>query len=140
MDESIKQLLEDEIKSELEVFGDLELGSEEYKMAVDGLTKLFDRAIELEKIEVNSNDKSKDRDAERDWKIEQRIIDRDLEEERLRNEKTDRFANYLLAAAGIIIPSIITIWGTHKTLRFEQEGTVTTIMGRGFINKLLPKK
>lgn len=140
MNESIKQLLEDEIKSELEVFGDLELGSEEYKMAVDGLTKLFDRAIELEKIEVNSNDKSKDRDAERDWKIEQRIIDRDLEEERLRNEKTDRFANYLLAAAGIIIPSIITIWGTHKTLRFEQEGTVTTIMGRGFINKLLPKK
>lgn len=140
MNESIKQLLEDEIKSELEVFGDLELGSEEYKMAVDGLTKLFDRAIELEKIEVNSDDKSKDRDAERDWKIEQRIIDRDLEEERLRNEKTDRFANYLLAAAGIIIPSIITIWGTHKTLRFEQEGTVTTIMGRGFINKLLPKK
>ena len=29
---------------------------------------------------------------------------------------------------------------TLTSLKFEEEGTVTTIVGRGFVNKLLPKK
>ena len=56
------------------------------------------------------------------------------------DEKRDRRIKNGITIAGIVIPSIITIWGTIKSLNFEKEGTVTTIMGRGFINKLLPKK
>ena len=58
----------------------------------------------------------------------------------MEDEKKDRLIRNCISAAGIIIPSLLTIWGTFKTFKFEQEGTVTTIMGRGFINKLLPKK
>ena len=58
-----------------------------------------------------------------------------MEEDR----KDRRFKNGI-ALGGIVLPLAVTIWGTLKTLKFEEEGTVTTMMGRGFINKLIPKK
>ena len=58
----------------------------------------------------------------------------------MEEEKKDRWIKNGLAAAGIIIPTLVTIWGTVKSIKFEETGTITTIMGRGFINKLLPKK
>lgn len=115
---NIDTLLRDEIQEEFEDLRSAKPGSEEYKTTVDGLTKLMDRAIEIEKIDADVQAKAETRE----------------------DEKKDRLIKNCLTAAGIIIPSLITIWGTVKSLKFEQEGTVTTIMGRGFINKLLPKK
>ena len=57
----------------------------------------------------------------------------------MEEEKKDRLIKNILTGAGIIIPLGVTVWGTLKTLKFEEEGTVTTLMGRGFINKLFPK-
>ncbi len=126
---SIKTLLEKEINDEFEELGKTAIGSEEYKTTVDGLAKLMDRAIELEKFE-----------AERKDRIDHQDREMDLKERQAADEKKDRKIKNWLAAAGIIIPSGLTIWGTIKSIKFEQEGTITTIMGRGFINKLLPKK
>ena len=56
------------------------------------------------------------------------------------DERKDRKLKNGISVAGIVIPIVVTIWGTLKTLKFEETGTVTTIMGRGFIQKLLPKK
>ena len=126
---NIETLLNDEIKSELDLLKDMEVGSDDYKMTVDGLVKLMDRAIEIEKINIEHEEKSSDREADTDIKLAQ-----------MEEDKKDRFVRNLISVAGILIPTAVTIWGTFKTLKFEQEGTVTTIMGRGFINKLLPKK
>lgn len=126
---NIETLLNDEIKSELDLLKDMEVGSDDYKMTVDGLVKLMDRAIEIEKINIEHEEKSSDREADTDIKLAQ-----------MEEDKKDRFVKNLISVAGILIPTAVTIWGTFKTLKFEQEGTVTTIMGRGFINKLLPKK
>lgn len=126
---NIETLLNDEIKSELDLLKDMEVGSDDYKMTVDGLVKLMDRAIEIEKINVEHEEKSSDREADTDIKLAQ-----------MEEDKKDRFVRNLISVAGILIPTAVTIWGTLKSLKFEQEGTVTTIMGRGFINKLLPKK
>lgn len=126
---SIKTLLEEEIKEEFEELGKTEIGTEAYKTTVDGLTKLVDRAIELEKAE-----------ADREDRIAARESELNLKEQQLEDEKKDRKVKNGLTAAGIIIPTVVTIWGTIKSIKFEQEGTITTIMGRGFINKLLPKK
>ena len=52
----------------------------------------------------------------------------------------DKTVGYAVNVAGIVLPLLVTIWGTKVTLEFEQEGNVTTIMGKGFFNKLLPKK
>lgn len=126
---NIDTLLYDEIREEFEELGAIETGTDKYKTTVDGLTKLMDRAIEMDKLEADIQAKVESRETEDRWKQEQ-----------LAEDRKDRFIKNCLTAAGIIIPSLITIWGTVTSLKFEEDGAVTTIMGRGFINKLLPKK
>lgn len=122
---NIEKLLQEELVSEIKNLEDLEMGSEDYTKSVDGLVKLMDRAIELEKFDA---DKAKE-ESSFDLKVEQ-----------LEHEKKDSKIRNYLTAAGIVVPSVITIWGVLKSFKFEETGTVTTAIGRGFINKLLPKK
>lgn len=121
----VKTLLNEEIQMELEILKDLEMGTDEHKVSVDLITKLLDREIELNKLE---NEKTK------------RIEDIDFRKSQAKDENMDRLIRNGLTAAGIVIPTVVTIWGTLKTLKFEETGTVTTMMGRSFVNKLLPKK
>ena len=125
----LQNLLCDEVKSELEELSKMQIGTDEYKTAVDGITKLVAQAIEVEKFNADIEEREIDRDMDHDFKLKQ------LEEDR-----KDRRAKNIIAVAGILIPVGVTVWGTIKSLKFEEEGTVTTIVGRGFINKLLPKK
>ena len=125
----VETMLHDEILNEFEELKKLEIGSDGYRAAVDGISKLLDRAIEYDKLDAECNERSLNRGFEEDYKLQ-------LAED----EKRDRRIKNGITIAGIVIPSVITIWGTIKSLNFEKEGTVTTIMGRGFINKLLPKK
>ena len=125
----VETILHDEILNEFEELKKLEVGSDGYRAAVDGIGKLLDRAIEYDKLDAECNERSLNRGFEEDYKLQ-------LAED----EKRDRRIKNGITIAGIVIPSLITIWGTIKSLNFEKEGTVTTIMGRGFINKLLPKK
>ena len=125
----VETMLHDEILNEFEELKKLEVGSDGYRAAVDGISKLLDRAIEYDKLDAECNERSLNRGFEEDYKLQ-------LAED----EKRDRRIKNGITIAGIVIPSVITIWGTIKSLNFEKEGTVTTIMGRGFINKLLRKK
>lgn len=118
MDTSMETMLCNEIKTEFENLKSMELGSEEYKATLDGLTKLMDRAIELDNSEFEHQEKLK----------------------AMKDERISRWVDLGLKATGILLPAAITIWGVFATFEFEKEGTVTTIMGRGFIQKLLPKK
>ena len=147
MNQSNRELLESEISAEFKTLEDMELGSDEYKSVVDGLTKLIDRSINLDKLDIDKEEKIKDRESDSNYKVEQlnndksyRESDITLRTQQMNNEQRDRMITNAITAGGIVIPSLITIWGTFKTLKFEEQGTVTTIMGRGFINKLLPKK
>ena len=121
----IRTLLNEEIKNEFNDLKKMELGSETYKTTVDGLTKLVDRAIELERIDVEQKENYENRQ---------------VELSKIEDDRKDQFVRNILTGAGIIIPTVVTIWGTIKSINFEKEGTITTIMGRGFIQKLLPKK
>ena len=126
---NIQTLLYDEIEEEFEKLRKIEYGSEQYKVTVDGLTKLMDRAIEMEKFDSECEDKAKTREIEQLEKTQQ-----------LADDKKDRLIKNIISGAGVVLPLLVTIWGTKVSLKFEEEGTFTTIMGRGFINKLLPKK
>ena len=121
----IKETLYKEIEDELQALSEIEVGTDEYKSSVDGVTKLLDRAIEIEKHEAEM----KEREAERIAKNIQAA-----------EEQKDRVVKNYISAGGVVLPLLVTIWGTLKSFKFEKDGTVTTIMGRGFINKLLPKK
>lgn len=125
----LETLLNEEIKDEFSEVSKLEVGSDKYKVAVDGLAKLCDRAIELEKIK-----------SEQEFKREQHEVETRMKEEQIKEENKDRKIKNGLTAAGIGVPAALTIWGTIKSIKFEEHGTITTLMGRGFIQKLLPKK
>ena len=124
----LETLFQEEIQEEFEELGKLEVGTDKYKTAVDGLTKLCDRAIELEKIKTDA-----------ELKQDQQNVDAELRAEQLKDERKDRVVKNCLTGAGIVIPTAVTIWGTIKSIKFEETGTITTIMGRGFIQKLRPK-
>lgn len=126
---SIETLLQEEITDELEQLHKMKLGSDEYRGTVEGITKLMDRAIEMERFDLERRDKVEGRQEENDLKLRE-----------LNDERIDRLVKNTIAVVGIIVPTAVTIWGTIKSIEFEKEGTITTIMGRGFINKLLPKK
>ena len=121
-------LLHEEIESEFKELKKLEAGSEEYKVAVDGLTKLVDRVIEIDKLNDSAQDRREARDA--DMEIKQQQLYEDVKDRKVRNG---------IAIAGIIIPTAVTIWGTLKSLKFEETGTITTNAGRSFISRIFKK-
>ena len=115
---NIETLLHEEIQDGFDALSKMERGTEIHKTTVDEVAKLFDKAIEIEKIEIEAS----------------------LKKAQMEEDRKDRRVKNGIALGGIVLPLAVTIWGTFKTFRFEETGTVTTMMGRGFINKLIPKK
>lgn len=126
---NIETLLYEEIDAEFDKLSKLEPGTEQHKAAAETLAKLMDRAIEMDRVESESEDRAAARESEMQ-----------LKERQLADEKKDRWWKNIIGVAGVVLPLVVTIWGTNKSLKFEEEGTVTTPIGRGFISKLLPKK
>ena len=137
---NIETLLYEEIDAEFDKLSKLEPGTEQHKAAADTLAKLMDRAIEMDRVESENEDKRDAREAELALKQQQFERELGLKEQQLVDEKKDRWWKNIIGAAGVVLPLIVTIWGTKTSLKFEEEGTVTTPIGRGFIQKLLPKK
>jgi hypothetical protein len=126
---NIDPQLYDVINADFKKLKDNSLGSDARKAALDEVTKLMDRAIEIKKVDIDSKNKAATLESEQLMRKQQ-----------MEDEKKDRLIKNIISVAGIVLPIGLTIWGTKVSLKFEEEGTVTTIMGRGFINKLLPKK
>lgn len=114
----IKDRLNEELTAELDKLSSTPYANEEYGKVKDTVSMLFDKKIEMDKVESEQL----------------------IKKQQLEDEKKDRLIKNIMTAAGIALPLLVTIWGTKVSLKFEEEGTFTTIMGRGFINKLLPKK
>ena len=123
---SIQRLLREEIESEFKELSKITPGGEDYKVTVDGIAKLMDRAIEMEKNEIDRQDRIDARDSENELKTKQ-----------MEDEKKDRFVKNLLAGVGTIGGLVVTIWGAKKAWKFEETGTVASPVGRSFINKLI---
>lgn len=126
---NIEKLLHEEIESEFEDLGKLELGSDEYKTTVDGLTKLVDRAIKIDELNVDEQNK-----------IDSRETETNLKQQQIDNERRDQKVRNGISIASIVVPVVVTIWGTIKTLKFEQEGTITTNAGREFMKRIFSRK
>ena len=115
---TIQTLLNEEISTLFAKLDTLTPGTEEYAKTNDELVKLVDRAIKMESFSIENANKLKE----------------------MEDEKKDRRVKNVLTGVSIVGGFALTVWGTVKSIKFEETGTITTIMGRGFINKLLPKK
>lgn len=125
----IKEVLSEEILEQLNTLKGVEMGSEMYKVSVEGIAKLIDKSNDIKKIEQEAEEA-----------MESRKIDTELRLKQMKDENKDRLIKNGIAIGGIVLPLLVTIWGTKVSFKFEEKGTITTAMGRGFINKLLPKK
>lgn len=126
---NFEELLSQEILDEIEALSKMDVGSPEWEKTIEGLTKLLSKANERDKFKAEQHEQIVNREMENNWR-----------EKQAKEERIDRWVKNGIAVAGILIPVGVTIWGTLASFKFEEEGTITTIMGRGFINKLLPKK
>ena len=125
----IEQLLQDEIKDELQGLSTLELGSDKYKVTTDGIVILMDKAIEMDKINRDQDERQANRNE--DLELKYRQIEAEIRDRKVKNVIT-----VVISGVG----TVVTIWGTLKTLKFEEVGTVTTMAGRNFINNLFKRK
>lgn len=122
-------LLDDVIVNELKNLKDTKGETDEYKAMVECVTKLIDRSIEIKKLTFDQTNK-----------LSRQVIDDKAKVKQDEEDRKDRLIKNCISVAGIVIPALITIWGTLKSLKFEQDGTVTSMAGRAFVSRLFPKK
>ena len=123
-----KTLLFEEFQSEIEELKNIQMGTEEYKICVDGVTKLADRLIEMQKLEDERKEKAIDRDIDMDMKLRQ-----------MKEDRKARWTRDAIAIGTFLGSAAICIWGTVGTWRFDAENTPTSTNGRTFLNGLYPK-
>ena len=123
---SLKTEIREEVQNELKELRKMALGSEEYRSTVDGVTKLADRVIEMDKL-----------DNERQVQAENQETEMELKREQMKEEKKDRLIKNCLTGVSVVGGILVTIWGTIVSINFEREGTFTTSAGRKHVNKLL---
>ena len=132
MTNKIKDKLDAEISSALDLLAKMEIGTDDYKSTVDNISRLIDKRNDIDKIDLELAKQQHNEQMEFNKSMKQQELDE--------YNKKDQLIKHVISIGSIVIPVLVTVWGTYKTLKFEETGTVTTIMGRGFINKLIPKK
>lgn len=115
---SIKTLLRNEIENEIDKIGTMELGTPEHAKAVESWTKLVNSANEINKTEASIA------------QAEQQMIE----------ERRSRWVGYGLRLLEIGAPLAVTWAGSKMVLKFEEEGSITTTVGRQIIPKLFKFK
>ena len=88
--------------------------TKEYSTAVDSLTKLMDRAIEIEKIEASEAQNEK----------------------QMKDDRKSRIVKNCIDVGSIVLPLAVTLWGVKASLYFEDSNTVTTTVGRKFMDRM----
>lgn len=114
---NMEVLLRDEVENELDKLGNMEIGTKEHSAAVEDLTKLMDRRIELKKLEVSEVQSEK----------------------QMREERIARWAK-ILSDVGLGIAGLgLTFWGAKASFRFEEQGTITSQTGKKFWDRVFRK-
>ena len=129
MDEEIRRLLGEEIKTEIRDLSTLEPGSKEKSTAIEDLAKLYRLRIEETRNEWDFNEKYESRDSDIQFKKDQ-----------LEEQVKDRYFRFGIEAAGIILPLIFYAIWMKRGFKFEETGTYTSTTFRGLFNRFKPTK
>ena len=127
IEKSIDEMLEDEIQDELKELSSIEVGSDKYKVAVEGITKLYEKQIEVKKFNADQEQKQKAQETT------ERQIELDERDRKIKNK---------LTGASIGVPALVTISGTALMLWYEigKDGLISSLAGKGIIKRLIGKK
>lgn len=137
MDEnSIKELLSEEIAEEIQALSTLEAGSKEKSTAIEDLTKLYKLRIEENKSEWEADEKYNRRVME----DEANARDDELKQIQIAEQVKDRYFRLGIAAAELMIPLMFYGVWMKKGFKFEETGTYTSTTFRGLFNRFRPTK
>lgn len=130
---NIEELLDEEIKSQIDALKDCEIGKSDYSETVNGISKLIDKSIELKKLEISVDENARKATVEK----ENRAFDEKIKQQELEADKKDRKIRNWLTGAGIGIPVAVTIWANIYNWKKELGGTMTFSGGRKAMDSLL---
>ena len=122
---SVERVLNDEILNELENLSRETIGSEEYKANIDGVTKLLDRKIAMDKLESEQFNK------------ETEVI---FKENQIKEEKKDRLIKHGITIGTFVGSATLYSLAFLASINFEREGTLTTEGGRNALRNLFKLK
>ena len=129
MGEEIKNLLEEEIKNEIENLASLEPGSEKHSTAVESLAKLYKVKLDEDKTSMEYLDKTRNRESDKGFKVAQ--IEENVKE---------RYVKIGIAAAELVLPLMFYAVWMRRGFKFEENGTYTSTTFRGLFNRFKPTK
>lgn len=133
---NIKDLLNEEIATEIQNLSELKAGSDEKSSAIDDLAKLYKLRIEENKSELDADEKYDRRVMEG----EANTKDDELKQKQLEEQVKERYFRVGVAAAELMVPLIFYgIW-MRKGFKFEETGTYTSKTFTGLINRFKPTK
>lgn len=137
MDEnSIKELLNEEIAEEIQALSTLTSGSKEKSTAIDDLTKLYKLRIEENKSEWDADEKYNRRMME----DESNVRENEVKRVQIAEQVKDRYFRLGIAAAELMIPLMFYGVWMKKGFKFEETGTYTSTTFRGLFNRFRPTK
>ena len=158
----MRDLLTEEIGLEFGELPNMAMGSPEYEKTIAGLTKLMTTQIELEKFEAEKKLKENEQKAqeelnaaklareaqEREDRVESQRQQLELQQKQLDLQKKQARQNMwgailqVAATVGLGIGTIVlSVWGTHYTMEYEDKGVMpTTLAGKEHTKKLFSKK
>lgn len=120
-----------EIQDQLDGLSHLDQKSDEFNEATKSVCSLMDRMIDIRKFESEC--------AIKESELDNKSRELDLKEQSLSNEKKRHIIDTALKTAGFAATTTLTIWGTIKTFQFEETGSITSNVGRKFIDKLIKR-
>lgn len=136
MENSIKELLNEEIAEEIQALSALEFGSKEKSTAIDDLTKLYKLIIEGNKSEWDADEKY----YRRVMDDESNVRDDEVKRIQIAEQVKDRYFRLGIAAAELMIPLMFYGVWMKKGFKFEETGTYTSTTFRGLFNRFRPTK
>lgn len=123
---SIKTTLTEEFNDQMKDLHKLEVGTERYSTAVNGVTKLADKIIDLEKMEIEREERAKDRDTEIELKSQQMEID-----------KRDKRNQNLVNVVKIAVPTVAGFAMGIISMKWEKLETITSTAGRQALKDII---
>ena len=155
MDEEIKVLLDEMIKTDILEIEEMDVGSVERKSAIEDLVKIYKLRIDetkndkdiCERREARIMEMDERREArfmEMDERSEARLMERDTKsrdkQEDLRELVKDRYFRVGIAVAEIGLPLIFYAIWMDRGFKFEESGAYTSSTFRNLFNRFKPTK
>ena len=125
----IKNILWDEIEKEVKELSKMQVGTDQYKVTVDGIARLSDKIIELDKLESEN--------AVKDFENFARTEEQELKREQLKSEKRDRAVKNVITVGTAVLSVAVYALAFIASTNFEREGSFTTEGGKNSIRQLL---